>query len=85
MAPLGAHPLDSTASTPSHMSGEWMRLGVGAPSHAPVPLHFQGHQRATLWLAKSSTHLVRGLQWAFLGTHLPSPFSGRGRRGLMGS
>ena len=52
---LTAHHSLMVAAIHTHINGEWIRLGVGAPSHAPVPLHFQGHHLRSLTLAKSSS------------------------------
>ena len=52
--PLEAHHSQMVAATHSHTLGECNRLGVGAPSQAPVPLHFQGHHLRSLIVAKSS-------------------------------
>ena len=53
--PLEAHHSQMVAATHSHTLGEWNLLGVGAPSQAPVPLHFQGHHLRSLTIAKSSS------------------------------
>ena len=42
------------AATHHHIMGEWILFGVGAPSQAPVPLHFHGHHLRNLMVAKSS-------------------------------
>ena len=62
---LAAHHSLMVAATHTHIIGEWIRLGVGAPSHAPVPLHFHGHQRRSLKILKSSVNarLWRGVTY----------------------
>ena len=67
------------ARTDIHILGEWIRLGVGPPSHAPVPRHFHGHHLRTRKTTKSSRgHLsqspLRGrLLRGSLATGRPAP------------
>ena len=61
---MGLHPsgtpppwavvFEMTAHTSPHNVGWCILLGVGAPSHAPVPRHFHGHHLRTLTVLKSS-------------------------------
>ena len=61
-APWGASPR-RVAGTPTHIKGEWIRRGVGAPSQAAIPRCLQGHHLATLTDLNESQWSVSGCGW----------------------